>query len=209
MNPTHVLPFTHLPIDPRKHRDLRKVCGPYHFRQDADSEYRSFYLDSDFAPGLRWRYADEITRIDHNGWYVDDFEQDTYRGIVLALPKSRGFLAGYTMEEGMISLVNVKWIHDEEVDAARAADSEAEFAAEESRRNQEIEVVPVVPVASDGNWTIGYRDGEPGEWSGNMTTYTTESEWMSHREGDTWCDGNEEWTVNEDDVWQDAEGQTY
>lgn len=137
LNPTHVLPFTRLPVDPRKHRDMRKVCGPYTFRRDADSEYYPFYLDSDFAPGLRWRYADEITRLGHNGWYVDDFEQDTFRGIVLTLPRSRGFLAGYTMGEHMISFVDVSWVHDDEVEAARAADNAAEYAAEEARMNQE------------------------------------------------------------------------
>jgi hypothetical protein len=139
LNPTHVLPFTHLPVDPRKYRDLRKVCGPYHFRQDADAEYRSFYLDSDFAPGLRWRYADEVVRIDHKGWFVDDFKEDVLRGIVLTLPKSRGFLAGYTMGDHMISFVNVKWIHDDECDAAWAADDEAHMAADDALLNQETE----------------------------------------------------------------------
>ena len=27
LNPHHVLPFTHLPVDPRKYADLRKCCG--------------------------------------------------------------------------------------------------------------------------------------------------------------------------------------
>ena len=134
LNPHHVLTFTHLPVDHRKHRDLRKLCGPYHFRVDADSEHRSAYLDSDFFPGLRWEYADKVTpRIRHTGWYCDEYGDDTIRGIVLRLPRSRGFLAGWTMGEHMITEIDVSWIHDDEIEAALAADGMAEFAAERER----------------------------------------------------------------------------
>ena len=134
LNPNHVLPFTHLPVDPRKHADLRKCCGPYQFRIDADQPTRPSYLDSDFFPGLRWKYADEVSRsIRHTGWFCDEYGDDTIRGLVLRLPKGRGFLAGWTMGEHMATEIDVSWIHDDEVEAARAADDMAERAAERNR----------------------------------------------------------------------------
>jgi hypothetical protein len=134
LNPNHVLPFTHLPVDPRKYADLRKCCGPYQFRVDADNEYRSAYLDSDFFPGLRWEYADEVaSSIHHTGWFCDEYEDDKIRGIVLRLPKGRGFLAGWTMGEKMATQIDVSWVHDDEIEAAHAADGMAEFAAERQR----------------------------------------------------------------------------
>ena len=138
LNPHHVLPFTHLPVDPRKYADLRKWCGPYHFRVDADQPTRSAYLDSDFFPGLRWQYADKVTsRIRHTGWYCGDYDNDKIRGIVLRLPRSRGFLAGWTMGEHMITEIDVSWIHDDEIEAALAADEMAESAAEREREYRE------------------------------------------------------------------------
>ena len=112
--------------------------GPYTFRSDADHETFSFYLDSAFCPDLRWTYADEITYlIRHRGWYCDDFQEDTMRGIVFRLPKSRGFLVGWTMGDGMISEIDRRWILDDEEQAAHAADECARVAAEYARDHQE------------------------------------------------------------------------
>lgn len=134
LNPNHTLPFTHLPVDPRKYAALRKCCGPYQFRIDADQPTRSPYLDSDFFPGLRWQYADEVSRsIKHTGWYCDEYGDDTIRGLVLRLPKGRGFLAGWTMGERMATEIDVSWVHADEVEAAHAADDMAERAAENQR----------------------------------------------------------------------------
>ncbi len=134
LNPDHVLPFTALPVDPRKYADLRKCCGPYQFRVDADSEYRASYLDSVFFPSLRWEYADKVARaIRHTGWFCDEYGDMTIRGIVLRLPRRRGFLAGWTMGESMATEIDVSWVHDDEVDAARAANDLAERAAERTR----------------------------------------------------------------------------
>lgn len=134
LNPNHVLPFTHLPVDHHKHNSLRKCCGPYQFRVDADQPTRSAYLDSDFFPGLRWEYADEVSRpIKHTGWFSDECGDDIIRGIVLRLPKGRGFLAGWTMGEHMATNIDVSWVYDDEVEAAFAADSMAEWAAERNR----------------------------------------------------------------------------
>lgn len=101
----------------------------------------SFYLDSDFAPGLRWQYADEVAKIRHKGWFCDEHGDQTIRGIVLALPHGRGWLAGWTMGEEMSSCVE-RGIYDDQEEAGQIADEcariaaerEQEFQAEESAR---------------------------------------------------------------------------
>lgn len=138
LNPEHKLEIFRGSLKERfmvwKNSGKRRVAGPYHFRSEADSESFSFYLDSDFAPALNWVYCDETNEADikHMGWYCDDFEQDTIRGIVLTLPNRRGYLAGWTMGEGMITIVERETISDLE-SACYNADSLAEEAAERSR----------------------------------------------------------------------------
>lgn len=64
---------------------------------------RSFYGESDFAPGLRFEYCDQVPHvrgIDHKGWYTDpDGFHEVIRGVVFRLPHNRGFIAGWTMGE--------------------------------------------------------------------------------------------------------------
>lgn len=101
---------------------------------------QSFYLGehgkSGFGqPGLRWEWCDEVTdvRINHTGWFTDEFATgDKIRGIVFMLPYGRGFLAGWSMGEGMASAVDCV-IYATASKAAYAADSLAENAAEEQR----------------------------------------------------------------------------
>lgn len=97
----------------------------------------SFYLNSDFAPGLRWQWADQVSgaRIGHRGWYADDDQDATIRGIVLRLPKGRGFLAGWSMGEGMASATE-GMIFEDECDAALYAEECARVAAESEREYQ-------------------------------------------------------------------------
>lgn len=97
-----------------------------------------FYLESDFAPGLRWRYADETdARINHNGWFSDPYgDGETIRGIVVRLPRGRGFLPGWSMGTGMASAVETSSRYDDETGAAYAADSMAERVAEKEREYQ-------------------------------------------------------------------------
>lgn len=98
----------------------------------------SFYLDSDGAPGLRWSWCDEVdgVRIRHKGWYTDDDGfGEKIRGIVLRLPSSRGFLAGWSMGKDMISSVEYS-VYSDITDACHAADSMAEHAAAEEREYQ-------------------------------------------------------------------------
>jgi hypothetical protein len=96
-----------------------------------------FYLGSDFAPGLRWDWCDEVdgVRIDHTGWFCDEFEDNKIRGVVFRLPHGRGFLAGWSMGESMASGVDYA-IHDDVRDAAYAADGIAEHRADCEREYQ-------------------------------------------------------------------------
>lgn len=116
--------------------------GPYYHAPKPDSAGRGagFYLDSDGMPGLRWQWCDEIngTNIRHEGWYADEFQDTTIRGIVFTLPKNRGFLAGWSMGAGMASGIEPD-VYDSIEDAAHAADSIAENVAEREREYQERE----------------------------------------------------------------------
>lgn len=119
----------------RLERYRRPVCGPYYVAPKPGAPGVSFYFGSDFAPGLRFSYADEISGagIRHTGWFCDDYQGQTIRGIVARLTRGRGFLAGWTMGESMVSDLDTTSIYDDETEAARAADSLAESAAEAQR----------------------------------------------------------------------------
>ena len=68
--------------------------GYYHAPSPNNTMGRGFYLTSSGrAEGLRY---DVIG----NTWRVGDY---SFKGIVLRLPHRRGFLAGWTMGEGMAS----------------------------------------------------------------------------------------------------------
>lgn len=91
-------------------------------------------------PALRWVWCDDIARsIRHTGWYTDeDGAADKIRGIVMRLPRSRGFLAGWSMGEGMASEID-RSIYDDELSAAMAADDCARYAAERQREYEASE----------------------------------------------------------------------
>lgn len=128
----------------RIERHVNACTGDYyHAPKPNNTVDRSigFYLDSDGMPDLRWKWCDEVDgcRVDHTGWYSDEYgDSEKIRGIVLRLPNNRGFLAGWSMGEGMASTVEYS-IYDDEVDAAYAADSIAESTAESERDYQESE----------------------------------------------------------------------
>lgn len=81
----------------------------------------------------RERYADEIIRIGHQGWYTDEDARETARGLVVALPHGR-FLAGYHWTDND-ERVYFSEIYTDQDDAARAADREAERFAEVARED--------------------------------------------------------------------------
>jgi hypothetical protein len=127
----------------RLERARNNICGPYYggctpVQEQAGHGGTCFYLESDFMPQLRWEWADEVngSRINHRGWYTDEFgDGDKIRGIVMRLPRNRGFLAGWSMGEGMASTVEYD-IYDDALWAASSADSLAKSVAEREREYQ-------------------------------------------------------------------------
>lgn len=104
--------------------------GYYHAPKPNQNKGAFFYLDSDFMPGLRWQYADEVNSgIGHTGWFTNSYCDDKIRGIVMRLPRSKGFLAGWTMGDKMASEVD-SYIYEDEISASYAADSMAQHIAE-------------------------------------------------------------------------------
>lgn len=97
--------------------------------------HRGFYFNDQGMPGLRWKWADEVDpdTIHHTGWFVDeDGTGDKIRGVVFTLPKSRGFMCGWSMGRNMAAGVEYDVIEHKET-AAAAADIFAESVAEEQR----------------------------------------------------------------------------
>lgn len=138
---------------PVKARHSRNV-GPYCWTvPDAAerSEGRGFYLASKGMQvdphgssfDLRLSDANEhlaASRLsDTSGYFTGDDMSDTLKPIVARLPRSRGFLAGWTMGNGMASNLDTTTIHDTAEEAARAAHDMAERDAEHEREYQERE----------------------------------------------------------------------
>jgi hypothetical protein len=103
-------------------------------------------------------FADEIAReesmsrsIDHTGWYADDNQDSTYRGVVYSLPHGV-LVAGYVSSDHVTGSTRPRhsnWdshscaqlafdeTYTDKMDAARAADHIAERCAEIEREYQE------------------------------------------------------------------------
>lgn len=129
-----------LPKGPFEERMKPWVSGPYYHaprpRKGGVDNSTSFYLESEFMPLLRWRWADEVADLRHRGWYCDEYGDIVLRGLVMRLPRQRGFIAGYSMGVGMISDVEYT-IFGSEREAARYADGLAEIVADREREYQE------------------------------------------------------------------------
>jgi hypothetical protein len=126
-------------------------CGPYYFtrrpprRKGEKFEGFSGYLSKDGTEvnegsfvRLRVKKASDIISLRHSGWYCDPFQDQTIYGVVAILPRSRGYLAGWSMGEGMITSF-AGYIYDDMESAAHAADQEAQSAAEREREYRDDE----------------------------------------------------------------------
>jgi hypothetical protein len=120
-----------------------RCTGPYQIDFNASDELRSFYLGSDFQPSNRWWFTDESPESPGHskniGNVCDAYSTQFLRGIIVKLPKHRGYLAGWSMGEGMISAVQKKVLATV-TDAIRVADNlavrEAEIMLQDDQRYQ-------------------------------------------------------------------------
>lgn len=120
-------------------------CGPYYHAPKpltrptmGEDNGRAFYLESQGMPGLRWEWCDDVARVGHSGWFTNEFQDEKLRGLIFQLPHGRGFLAGYSAGSGMYSVFEYS-VYPDKTDAAYAADSLAEFMAEQQREYEERE----------------------------------------------------------------------
>lgn len=86
-----------------------------------------------FADEFRTEWGTQL--VDHSGWFTDMHQDETVRGIVVALPHGR-FLAGYEWSCNG-ERVYFTDIYDCERDAVYAADGHAESFAEQCREDYE------------------------------------------------------------------------
>lgn len=137
--PRHLARMACGPAALRKKWAGHKFCGEYYHapRPETAGTGRGFYLESDGQPFARWKWADDVAPCDipHTGWFCNEYgDGEKIRGIVVFLPNRR-FLAGWSMGEGMASTIDATLYHSA-LDAAFAADSMAERAAEAERDYQ-------------------------------------------------------------------------
>ena len=123
----------------KRKRESRKYAGEYYHSPrplERGNNGQSFYLESDGQPFRRWDWCTDVcSRIRHDGWYIDNFCNETIAGIVVYLPHGR-ILAGWSMGKGMSSFVDTSRVFGDVEEAARAADELAEYAAEREREHQ-------------------------------------------------------------------------
>lgn len=129
---------------PMTWRDVRfaKLTSHTGLDQGFDGEGRActpVWYTHDGAEFRNERFCDEVegTRIGHRGWFTDDCEDETVRGIVASLPHGR-FIAGYLLSMND-ERVYFPEVHTDESDAARMADEHARVIAESERDYQASE----------------------------------------------------------------------
>jgi hypothetical protein len=117
----------------------RRYGGVWQSRDDmgrhASADSRAYYCDE----WPEWRDlgdAHEVARLDHTGWYADNFQDGLVKGRVLQLPahnRTPQFVPGtYRTDCDGVTIYPLD-IYDDSADCARAADSYAEREAESAR----------------------------------------------------------------------------
>lgn len=129
---------------PASRKGEKRYCGDYYHapmpvERRKDKGFSGYMSMQGDINGLRCVWADEVegSYIDHKGWFADDYCEDKFRGVVIRLPHGR-YLAGWSMGEGMCCSIDAD-IYDDEQEAADAADSLAEDAADNERDYRENE----------------------------------------------------------------------
>ena len=108
------------------------------------------FIENPESIGLRFvGAAHDITRLDHTGFYVDEFQSETTHGVVYRLPGKAGrtrYMVGYSdpwsppaacVSLDVIESESDRWDNSGARDAARAADEIARIFAEHAREDSE------------------------------------------------------------------------
>lgn len=119
-----------------RHWGLHSYAGAFGLASIGANTLYSF--DRTSLPVRDIRYSDEVySRIQHKGWYADDDgSQGVIRGIVASLPHGR-YLSGYHWSDNDEYVIFIGRSFDDENEAARDADREAERYAETCRDSNE------------------------------------------------------------------------
>ena len=126
----------------RLKRRKESCCSGYYSAPRPNTNGAGFYLrddmtNADSSFSLRWDWCDDIAKsIRHEGWFADKYGDQTIRGVVFALPHSRGWLAGWSMGVQMASSIETDCVYTSSLEAAHAANDLAQRAAEEEREYQ-------------------------------------------------------------------------
>ncbi len=129
-----------------------KLCGPYYFEPGKPvcgvhpgiggylcRRFGTYELREGSNTRLRIEFARDILKgtrqADTIGYYTDESQSETMKPVIARLPRSRGFLAGWTLGENMSTSFDGH-IWDDIESAAYGAYSEAEQAAEREREYQ-------------------------------------------------------------------------
>lgn len=123
----------------------RRHVGPYRWNPTAPGKGRGFYCGNDetemdsHGSTIRLRLAMANDHLQHfrlsytRGYFCDqEGDGETLKPIIAILPRSRGFLAGWSMGAGMCAALD-SYIWPTAQDAARAAHDMAERDAEDMR----------------------------------------------------------------------------
>lgn len=117
----------------------RYVSKPRQFGAfGRDPKRKTFYVEKEVAKTMRTRYADEIASMRHTGWFTDECESGTLRGVVVQIPAHNGesrYLAGYEESDNGGLVIERDTVWTDETGAAHRADQLAERGAEESREH--------------------------------------------------------------------------
>lgn len=126
----------------------RTHTGPYKWTPAKPMSGRGFYMETGTSEltcaahgsgfSLRVELASDHVggRLSYTQGYSNDLVMDQYTPIILRLPRGRGFVAGWTLGEGMASSMDPD-IHAEIQDAAYAAYQLAERAFDKEVAYQE------------------------------------------------------------------------
>lgn len=117
------------------HWELRPALYGCWGQQPQKPGYKpTYWMEPEAQKTLRVRDAQDLIRMDHNGWYTDDFCEDTMQGVVILLSHGRA-LAGYRFSCNGGLTVDGR-VYDDPKEAAQQADEMARIAAEQEQEYQ-------------------------------------------------------------------------